>query len=264
MAASRALAALETELGTRLVHRTTRSISLTPEGEAFLPHARAILDLGETARTSVTTDPDVASGTLKVTCPHVFGRAVMVPLLGVLQEEQPRLRVELGLSDDIIDIVEQGIDVAIRLAHPKDSRLVGRKLSDNPRALYATPAYLDKHGIPKSLSDLSHHNGLHSTAMTAWPFMAGDELRMLPIRGRFACSSAEGVKEACLQGMGLAMLSYWDVEPEIESGRLRAVPIANAIAQNLPIWALIPTSKNVPTRVRMLIEALQKRLESGA
>lgn len=263
MAILRSLAALETELGVRLMHRTTRSISLTPEGEAFLGHARALLDLSEAARSSVTSDPEIASGTLKVTCPHLLGRAVLVPLLGELQRRQPSLQVELILSDDLIDIVEQGIDVAIRLAHPKDSRLVGRKLSDNPRALYAAPVYLERHGAPGALGDLSQHQGLRSLAMTSWPFMIGDELRPFPIPGRFACSSAEGVKEACLHGMGLAMLSYWDVEAEVATGRLLPLSLADAEAQNLPIWALMPSSRNVPTRVRLLIDELRQRLQTA-
>ncbi|MGF7244103.1 DNA-binding transcriptional LysR family regulator [Pseudomonas oryzihabitans] len=99
--------------------------------------------------------------------------------------------------------------------------------------------------------------------MTSWPFMVEDELRLFPIPGRFACSSAEGVQEACLQEMGLAMLSYWDVEAEAATGRLRSIAFADAEAQNLPIWALMPSSKSVPTRVRLLIDDLRRCLQTA-
>ena len=134
---------------------------------------------------------------------------------------------------------------------------MGRKCSDNPRALYAAPAYLERHGTPGALGDLSVHQGLRSLTMTSWPFLVGDELCLIPIpeqRGR--------VKEACLQGRGLALGSYCDVEAEVATGRLRPLSLADAEAQSLPIRALMPSSRNVPTRVRLLIDKLRQRLQT--
>lgn len=152
MAIARSLAALETELGVRMMHLTTRSISPTREGEAFLSHARALLDLGEAARSSVTTDPEMASGPLKVTCPHLFGRAVLVPLLGELQRRQPSLQVELILSDDLIDIVEQGIDVAICLRIPRIRAWWGESFRSIPAPCTRHPPTWTGTGHPARLA----------------------------------------------------------------------------------------------------------------
>lgn len=222
-----------------------------------------MLDLWEAGKTAVVPEPAIASGTLKVTCSNVFGRAVMVPVLRQLQAIHPRVSVELICTDDHLDLVDTGLDVAIRFTHPKDSTLVGRKLSENPRRLYLAPSYIQEFGYPTCLQDLNRHQGIRAMSMKHWPFMIGQELRQIPVPGNFACSSAEGVKEACIQGMGLAMLSYWDVEKEVETGTLVPVSLVDATPQNLPIWALFPTAKRVPARVRALIELLEQTLSAG-
>ena len=132
MAASRALASLEQKLGVRLMHRTTRSISLTPEGEEFLTYARSIIELADTALGAISHSGSGVAGTLKVTCPHVFGRVVLMPILKALLRSNPALNVELLMTDSVMDIVEEGVDLAIRLAHPKDSGLVAKQLSAIP------------------------------------------------------------------------------------------------------------------------------------
>lgn len=260
MTTTRVVAALEQELGCRLIHRTTRAGSLTPEGDALLPYVRSMLDMWNSARTAVMPEPDTASGTLRITCSNVFGRAVMVPLLHELQGFHPRVSVELICTDDHLDLVEGGIDVAIRFTHPKDSTLVGRKLSENPRHLYSSKSYVDKFGCPTLLQDLNRHHGIRALSMRHWPFMVGKELKQIAVPGNFACSSAEGVKEACAQGMGLALLSKWDVQKEVEEGVLVRVTLEDATPQNLPIWALFPTSQRVPLRVRVLIDLLEHTL----
>lgn len=260
MTTTRVVASLEQELGCRLIHRTTRAGSLTPEGEALLPYVRSMLELWGSARTAVMPEPDAASGTLRVTCSNIFGRAVMVPVLHELQKIHPRVSVELLCTDDHLDLVESGIDVAIRFTHPKDSTLVGRKLSENPRHLYSSPNYLENFGYPTRLQDINGHQGVRALSMKYWPFMIGDELRQVVVPGNFACSSAEGVKEACTQGMGLALLSQWDVQKEVEAGALVRVTLLDAAPQNLPIWALFPSSKRVPSRVRVLIDMLARAL----
>jgi DNA-binding transcriptional LysR family regulator len=154
MAVSRRLAALEQELGVRLVHRTTRSVALTTDGETFLPLAQAMLDAKDAAVAAFSERHDGLSGVLKVTAPNLIGRSSVVPLAVKLMAGNPRLHVDLTLSDGVIDIVASGIDVAIRVAPLQMSELVAVKLVDNPRILCAAPDYIEVHGAPESLGDL--------------------------------------------------------------------------------------------------------------
>lgn len=160
MTVSRRLATLEGELGVRLFHRTTRSVSLTAEGETFLPFATTLLEASEGARVSLKSNAGTASGVLKVTAPSVFGQSVIMPLIPDLLAEHPALRVDLTLSDSIVDIVGLGIDVAIRIATLRDSALIARPLAPNPRVLCASPAYLKHHGIPATMSHSVARNAL--------------------------------------------------------------------------------------------------------
>ena len=148
MTVSRRLASLENELEVQLVNRTTRSISLTPEGDVFLPFAKTLIGASEAAKVTLKANTGTASGVLKVTAPTVFGQAVIMPLIPQLLAEHPALQVDLHLSDSIVDIVSLGIDVAIRIASLRDSALGARSLAPNPRVLCASPAYLVRHGVP--------------------------------------------------------------------------------------------------------------------
>jgi DNA-binding transcriptional LysR family regulator len=263
MAASRSLASLEQALGVRLVHRSTRSSGLTAEGEEFLPYARSMLELQESACNAIAPDAQGATGILKVTSPHIFGRVVLVPLVQKLLLDNPLLKIEVILSDDIIDIINAGIDIAIRLGVPKDSRLVARQLSPNPRVLCASSSYIDRYGVPSVIEELSQHQCLRMAQTAYWPFMHGEDTQMVRIDGRFLCSSAEGVREACLKGLGIALLSYWDVVDPISSGVLQRIRLLDSEPQNLPIWAVIPTSRHVPLRVRRFLELLSDHLATS-
>jgi DNA-binding transcriptional LysR family regulator len=175
----------------------------------------------------------------------------------------PLLKIEVILSDDIIDIVNAGIDIAIRLGVPKDSRLVARQLSRNPRVLCASASYIDRYGVPSTLEELSQHQCLRMAQTAYWPFIHGKDTQMVRIEGRFLCSSAEGVREACLEGLGIALLSYWDVVETITSGVLQRIRLLDSEPQDLPIWALIPTSRHVPLRVRRFLELLSDYLATS-
>jgi DNA-binding transcriptional LysR family regulator len=260
MAASRRLAALERDLGVRLMHRTTRSISLTPEGEEFLPYARTMLDAAEEARSIISPAARGATGLLRITAPGVFGRVVILPLVPKLLIDHPAMRLDLQLSDSIVDIAGSGIDVAIRIAPLRDSELIARLIASNPRILCATPEYLARYGIPQRMEDLLSHSCLRLGKMSQWPFVSGGETRWLRIEGRFQCSSGEGIRTACLQGMGLALLTYWDIHAELSDGRLVSVELSDARPEERSIWAVLPTKQYVPSRVRVFLEALELSL----
>ncbi|MEE4148447.1 LysR family transcriptional regulator [Pseudomonas viridiflava] len=257
MTVSRRLASLESDLGVRLVHRTTRSVSLTPEGELFLPHARTMLEASETARATLKNNVASVSGTLRVTAPTVFGQTVIMPLLPALLSSNPQLGIDLTLSDSIVDIAGLGIDVAIRIAALRDSNLVARNLADNPRVVCASPDYLARSGTPQNLNELKQHQCIVLHAMPCWLFSKRGEPLALRIHGAFSANSVEAVRTASKQGLGLAMLTYWDVRRELAEGSLVLVKLNDATPELLSITAVLPTRQQVPQRVRVFIECLE-------
>lgn len=260
MQVSRRIAALEEELSTRLLHRTTRSVSLTPEGEAFLPYALVILDAEESARSELGQERSAVRGHLKLTAPSVFGQEVILPLLTALLRQHPELKVELDLSDRVFDIVASGYDLAIRIATLKDSDLVARRLAAHRRVLCASPEYLADRGVPRKLADLDHHDCILLAPLGKWPFVIDGELHRVPLSGRLATTSVEAVRAVALSGCGVAMLARWDVRQHLLSGRLVELTLEDASTEQLSIWAVTPTRRYVPPRVKVFLDALELAL----
>jgi DNA-binding transcriptional LysR family regulator len=258
MAATRRLAALERELGVRLMHRTTRSVSLTPEGETLLPYAQQMIDAEGAARAALSPESLGATGLLRVTAPAAFGRKVVAPLIPALLAANPDLRVDLELTDSVVDIVAGGFDVAIRIAPLRDSGLIARRLAPNPRLLCAAPAYLSRHKAPARIDDLVAHACLRLSGVTHWPFEVEGLARNIRVDGRFTCNSIDGVHDACVRGLGLALLSLWDVKAELRSGALVEVTLDAALPQELSIWALYPTTRLTPAKLHVFLAALQQ------
>ena len=262
MTVSRRLASLEGELGVRLFHRTTRSVSLTAEGETFLPFATTLLEASEGARISLKSYAGTASGVLKVTAPTVFGQSVIMPLIPALLAEHPALRVDLTLSDSIVDIVGLGIDVAIRIATLRDSGLIARPLAPNRRVLCASPNYLERHGVPTTMDALLNHRRIALHGMPYWPFMRGGEPVAMRAEGVFSANSVEAVRMASRQGLGIAMLTYWDVRDDLDTGALHLVELEDVTPEELFITAILPTRQHVPHRVRVFLQHLETVLNS--
>ena len=260
MAVSRRLATLERELGVRLLHRTTRSVALTADGETFLPLARTMLQARDAARTAFSERHEGLSGVLRVTAPNRIGRAFVVPLAVRLMAENPLLEVDLTFTDGIVDIAAAGIDVALRVATMQSSELVAVRLADNPRILCASPAYLAAHGCPEGLADLDAHACLTLHAMDAWLFRQGEVPVAKRVKGRLAASSVDAVHAACVSGAGLALLTYWDVARDLTEKTLQVVELTDADPDPLAIWAVLPTRQHLPTRVRRFIDALKTEL----
>lgn len=261
MAASRRLASLEAELETRLVHRTTRALSLTPEGESFLPHAQAMLENEMDARASIRPSKAGASGLLRVTTSVPFGLKVVAPFVPTFLAANPEAQVDLLLADGIVDIVDQGIDLAIRIAHLRDSNLIARKLAPNPRGLYVSPSYLTGRVAPKTIVELADHECLTTSGSQFWTFVTSDgKHQRRRVKGRFSSSSPEALREACLGGCGIAMLSGWSTKDDVVAGRLIEVILEDGSADPLDIWAVHPTSRLVPAKTRLFIAALEAHL----
>lgn len=263
MVATRRLAALEASVGVRLLHRTTRSLSLTPEGESFLPYAQALVDNESAAMALLHAGAEGASGLLRISVPIAFGLKFVMPIVPRLLEDNPELRISVDMTDSLPDLVSTGTDLAIRIARLRDSSLIARKLADNPRLVVASPQYLSRRGVPVSIADLSEHDCLSLAGATHWSFRLPDGDRHARLDGRFSCSSIAGCHAACIAGGGLAMLSAWYVADDIEAGRLVPVDLQAAQPEPVNIWAVYPTTRLVLPKVRVFIAALRTRLSAA-
>ncbi|CCD98040.1 LysR family transcriptional regulator [Bradyrhizobium sp. STM 3809] len=264
MLVSRRLAGLEAELGARLFHRTTRSLSLTPEGEAFLPHAVALIEARDSAFDSVSSGASGLSGVLKITAPNVIGHSVVVPVVAELIADNPALRVDLILSDGLVDIATTGLDVAVRVAEMKPSDMIATRVADNPFTLIASPSYVARFGLPATSEDLVSHPCIKLHAMDAWPFMKNGEMHRVRTGGPFSASTVDAVRAACIAGVGIAMLTYWDVHEQVARGELQSIVLADVEPKEVGIWAVFPTRAHMPSRVRAFIDALRDRCLQGS
>ena len=260
MLVSRRLAGLEAELGARLFHRTTRSLSLTPEGEAFLPHAVTLIEARDSALDSISSGASGLSGVLKVTSPNVIGHSVVVPVVAELIADNPALRVDLTLSDGVIDIATAGLDVAVRVALMKPSDMIATRVADNPFTLCASPGYVARFGEPTTTEGLAAHRCIKLHAMDTWPFTRDGEMQRVRISGPLSASTVDAVRAACIAGVGIAMLTYWDVNKQMESGELKRIVLADVKPLEIGIWAVFPTRTQMPARVRAFIDSLRNRL----
>jgi DNA-binding transcriptional LysR family regulator len=257
MVATRRLAALEQDLGVRLFHRTTRSMSLTPEGEAFLPYAQALVEGELAARANLRAAKQGVSGTLRVTTSTAFGRKLIAPIIPRLLASHPALRIDLELSDSVVDIAASGTDLAIRFAEPRENSLVARSVGKSPRVLVASPAYIDAHGKPATAADLREHACLSLSGASRWPFRIGGRERQVPVNTRLSASSADTLHDACVNGAGIALLSHWNVRDDLRGGGLVRIELRDAVSDDHTIWAVYPTARLVLPKVRMFITELE-------
>jgi DNA-binding transcriptional LysR family regulator len=260
MQVSRRIHMLEEELGVRLLHRTTRAVSLTAEGEAFVPYARSMLEAEDGARAALRPAAATASGVLKLTAPSVFGQAIVMPLLPALFAQHPQLRIDLDLSDRVLDIVGEGFDLALRVATLGDSELVARRLAGNPRMLCASPQYLARHGVPSTVADLASHACIALHAVPRWPLVIDGILQRISVAPRITTSNVDAARTAALQGLGLTLLTYWDVYRQLRDGELVSVVLKDAGMEDLSVWAMTPTRRFVPARVTIFLDALSREL----
>ena len=255
----RRLDALETRLGVKLLQRTTRKLVLTNEGAAFLDDCQRILSDLEDAESAVAERSAKATGHLLVSAPAGFGRQHVAPLLPSFVAEHRDVTVNLNLSDRLVDVVGEGVDVAIRIATLSDSSLVGVKLADNQRVLVATPAYLKRNGTPVTLADLSRHNCLAISSegsQRGWTFRDNGKIVTLKVAGNMVCNDGAVLHDWALAGKGLAWRSMWEVQREIETGKLRTVLDQYAAPGN-DIYAVFAQRRHLPLRIRGLVDFLR-------
>ena len=256
---SRRLDALEARLGVKLLLRTTRRVTLTFEGSAYLEDCQRILrELGE-AEASVSLGGVKARGHLRISAPAGFGRKHVAPLVMQFLDAHPEVTVSLDLSDRLVDLVNEGVDCAIRVGELTDSSLVSIKLAENRRAVVASPAYLDKHCIPRTLEDLARHNCLSLGQQRGWVFRnpQGGEVDTIKVGGSFECNDGAVLHEWALAGRGLAWRSLWEVGQDLKEGTLTSVLDAWQ-APPMGIYAVFPQRRHLPLRVRVFIDLLKE------
>lgn len=258
-AVSRRLANLEQRLGVRLLNRTTRRISLTPEGETYLLEGTKILADLASLEHMVTGARRAPRGLLKIAATLGFGRRQLAPALSAFAKAYPEVEVQLHLTEKLVNLVEQGFDAAIRFGDLPDSRLTARRLLSNRRVLCASPQYLEQAGEPRLPSDLMGHRCIvireSDETYGTWHLHQGDQQETVKVRGLMSSNDGESALVWALEGHGILLRSLWDLTPYLSSGQLRQV---------LPLWELpsadicliYPTNSNMSAKTRALVDFL--------
>ena len=257
-AISRQVAALEQHLGARLIHRTTRSLTLTQDGHELRSHARRVLDCVEEAESSVGRRLAAPGGLVRLLAPASFGRLHVAPRIPRLLDRYPELSVQLRLVDGPADLVADGVDLAVRLGPVNGASTIARLLGTSPRHVIASADYLCRHGEPAHPSELSGHSCavyLNIAAPNMWRFEGPDGPLAVPVNGRFRTDSSEAMREAVLGGACVALTPAWLFADELGSGQVRAV-LPGFRTEPLAIHALYPSRRNLASRTRAVIEFL--------
>ena len=261
----RRLDSLEAFLGVKLLVRTTRRITLTHEGMAFLEDCQRILGDVANAEASVSAGGLKASGHLRVTAPAGFGRRHVAPLVPKFQELHPDVSVSLNLSDRVVDLAAEGFDCAVRVGDLPDSSLIRVRMADNRRLCVATPAFLNRYGTPQAPNDLMRFRCLtlssDASQTRGWAFRVpttdGHEVIHLRPSGPLDCSDGQVLHDWCLAGYGIAWRSTWEVQADIKAGRLASV-LEDFAAPPNGIYAVFPQRKHLPLRLRLWMDFLKE------
>ncbi len=256
----RRLDALERRLGVKLLVRTTRRLTLTHEGSAFLEDCQRLLADWANAEASVSAGGVKASGHLRLTSPAGFGRRHVAPLVPRFLALHPEVSISLNLSDRVVDIVNESFDCAVRVGDLPDSSLISVRLADNRRLCVATPAYLKRAGTPHHPNELARHECLalssDASQTRGWAFLIDGEVQYLRPPGRLDCTDGQVLHAWCSAGLGLAWRSAWEVEQEIAAGELVSVLDEFAPPPN-GIYAVFPHARHLALRVRLWIDFLK-------
>jgi DNA-binding transcriptional LysR family regulator len=260
---SRQIAALENHLGALLFQRTTRALTMTDDGRVLYEQARQALDSVQQALNSVGRRQGAPSGTLRLACPVVFGRLHIVPRLNAFLSRYPDVSVDLMMNDGFTDLVEEGIDLAVRIGDITDPGLITRRIGMTRRITVASPAYLAARGEPSRPEDLIRHECIvYSRLATGnrWEFSGEAGPISVAVSGRYRVNNSEGVREGVLGGLGIGVVPVWHFTDEIASGRL--VVILSAFEPRaLPTQVVYPSRRFLATKVRAMIDFLAREFE---
>lgn len=257
---SRAIGRLESELGVRLLQRTTRAVSLTPDGRQFVEHCTPLLCGLEDAERRLSDRPCTPSGVLKLTAPSMFGRKVLVPLIGQLMAIYPQLQFELVLNDRLVDLVEEGFDAALRTGPISDVRMVARPLRPLRWVTVASPGYIARHGAPETVDALQDHaclavRNLRSGRLVDWQFRDSDGLRDFTAPARMVFDSGDPLVEGALAGVGIVQVMDFAVADALADGRLQRV-LEPFEGRTRALSLVYPPSRQASPKLKVLADAL--------
>lgn len=255
---SRQVSALEKRLSTKLFYRTTRKVSITEAGSIYYQHCRQLLDGLEEAERALTQLQGTPKGKVRITAPTTFGESRIAPIINDFARLYPELSIECLFTNQKIDLVDSGFDLAIRLGKLDDSSMMAKRLASRKLYVCASPEYLANNGEPHVLAELDQHNCLQGT-LQYWRFQENNLERNIKIRGKLSCNSGLALLDAALKGLGIVQLPDYYVQPHIKS--LALIPL---LQKHQPIdegiWALYPHNRYVSPKVRMLIDYIADHL----
>ena len=261
---SRSLAALEQQLGQELIRRTTRQSAPTEAARIFYRRLSAALTEIEAAKAQVSNERLEPTGRLRISATSVFGTMHLVPLISTFLQAHPQIEIELDLTDRSVDLVDEGIDIAIRLGELPDSSLKARRLGSVRRVVFASPAYLAQYGRPKRPEDLLEHACIvHTRQGENWPFRVGSGLRMIRVHGRFRTSGLSAANEAAVRGLGIASSSLYAVQELVKRNKLEVV-LTRFEPPPLPLHAVWPPTQLLAAKTRLFVDFLAQRVKSEA
>ncbi|HCI77204.1 MULTISPECIES: LysR family transcriptional regulator [unclassified Psychrobacter] len=264
---SRQISALEKRLNIKLLYRTTRKVSLTEEGRVFYQHCRGVLDGLDAAEQAVSNLQSKPQGRIKLTAPVTYGEQQLLPLVNDFMVQYRDIEVTAFLSNQKIDLIDGGYDLAIRIGKLSDSTMMAKKLSRRTNFVCAAPAYLEKYGIPHSLSDLSQHNCLLGTR-DYWHFIEdgkidsgknADKEKNLRVSGSVQYNSGHSLVDAALKGLGIVQLPDYYVQKYLASGELVSL-LNNYREPEESIWAVYPHNRHLSPKIRLLVDYLAEHL----
>lgn len=256
---SRRVAALEKRLAVKLLNRTTRKITLTEVGQTYFQDCRILIEGLEQAEMSVTQMQSSPKGLVKITAPTTFGEQRIAPLVNQFLLKYPQVNIELILTNRKLDLLEMGIDIAVRLGKLKDSNHIAKRLSSRQLYVCASKGYLKCFGEPHTLSELKNHQCAVGS-VDYWRFNDNGEERSIKVSGRLKCNNGHALVDAALNGLGIVQLPYSYVKNFLSSGELTEVLTSYRIKEE-GIWALYPENRNLSTKVRLLIDFLSAHLD---
>lgn len=251
---------LERSLGVKLFHRTTRQVTLTPDGEQLYARCQRVLAEVEELQATAAGTRDQVGGVLRIDMPLTYGRRVVLPVLAPLVQQHPALEFDLRLTDTQIDVIKEGVDLAIRIGELQDSTLVARRFAMQTLKLCASPGYLDRHGRPRTLAELAAHPAVAfrmpgTGRDRPWQFSRRGELITLPVRSRARLSDGEAMVQAAIHCMGLIQVPDYIAEDALARGELVEL-LPTLRPPPMPISAVYPSQRLLPPRVRMVLDAL--------
>jgi DNA-binding transcriptional LysR family regulator len=257
------IAELERRAGVQLMMRNTRGLNLTDAGARYYARCRDILADVDDALSSAAQSQSTLTGTLRINVPMSFGKLYLVSQVIHFMQRYPSLQVDLIMNDRFVDIVEEGVDLAIRIGKVTEPQMIAKRLGRSPRVLVGTPEYFATHGEPQEPKDLASHNCIvysYLATRDEWELRGPKGDQSIRVRGSFRANNAEALREAALAGMGIALLPMWMVGEDVGRGRLRAV-LKEYMPPGPEISAVYPMSKRVLPKVRYFIEHLEQNLK---